>query len=310
LIQEIINNSHQPQRGDIIIAMRKRISTIYRPIKDYVLIVIGTVLYAFGFVGFILSNEIVPGGLTGVGSLLYYITHIPVSVTFASINVILLLIALKILGRRFVVNSLFGITSLTLALLFFEWLLDGKTIIEEETFMSVIIGAALCGAGLGIIFSANGSTGGTDIIGSVINKYKHVSIGRALLYCDFFIIASSYLVFHDIDKIVFGYVFMFIEMYILDQVLNANNQSVQFFIFSQKHDELVDCILKDLNRSCTLLDGSGGFTKQPVKVIVLLAKKKESSMIFRLIKSIDEQAFISQSNVQGVYGQGFDPIKT
>ncbi len=283
---------------------------IYFPLKDYVLIVLGTVLYAFGFVGFILANEIVPGGLTGIGSLVFYLTDIHVSVTFASVNVILLLIAYKILGRRFVINSLFGIVSLTLSLIFFEWLLEGKTIIEEETFMSVIIGAALCGAGLGIIFSANGSTGGTDIIGSVINKYKNVSIGRALLYCDFFIIASSYLVFHDIDKIIFGLVFMFIEMYILDQVLNANNQSVQFMIFSQKHEEIVECILHNLDRSCTLLNGSGGFSKQQIQVIVLLAKKKESSMIFRLIKSIDAQAFISQCNVQGVYGEGFDPIKT
>jgi uncharacterized membrane-anchored protein YitT (DUF2179 family) len=270
--------------------MKTHIKKIYRPVKDYILIGLGTVLYAFGFVGFVLSNEIVPGGLTGIGSLLYYVTHVPVSFTYASVNVILLLISLKLLGRRFVVNSLFGIVSLTLALMFFEWLLNGKTIIEEQPFMSIIIGAALCGAGLGIIFSANGSTGGTDIIGSIINKHKHISIGRALLYCDFFIIAGSYLVFHDFEKIVFGYVFMFIEMYILDQVLNANNQSVQFLIFSQKHEAIVEEILM-IDRGCTILDGHGGFSKEPVKVIVLLAKKKESSMIFRLVKSIDEQAY-------------------
>ena len=284
-------------------------SKIYHPVKDYVLIGLGTVLYGFGFVAFVLSNEIVPGGLTGVASLLYYVTHIHVSVSFAGINVVLLLIAYKILGRRYVINSLFGIVALTLSLMFFEWLLDGKTIVQEQPFMSVIIGAALCGAGLGIIFSANGSTGGTDIIGSIVNKYKNVSIGRALLYCDFVIIACSYLVFHDIEKIVFGYVFMFIEMYILDQVLNANNQSVQFLIFSKNHEEIVEAILKELGRGCTVLEGKGGFSKTPINIIVLLAKKKESSMIFRLIKSIDEQAFISQSNVRGVYGEGFDPIK-
>jgi len=290
--------------------MRKRITKIYHPVKDYILIVLGTILYAFSFVGFVLPNEIVPGGLTGISSLVFYVTGVHVSFTYAAVNVILLIIAFKILGRRFVLNSLFGIISVTLVLIFLEWLLEGKTIIQEQPFMSVIIGAALCGAGLGIIFSANGSTGGTDIIGSMINKYKNVSIGRALLYCDFFIIACSYLVFHDIEKIVFGYVFMFIEMYVLDQVLNANTQSVQFLIFSQKHEEIVESIIKELGRGCTVLDGKGGFSKEPVNVVVLLAKKKESSMIFRLIKSIDEQAFISQSNVRGVYGEGFDPIKT
>ena len=169
--------------------MQKKITKIIHPVKDYILIALGTVIYAFGFVGFVLSNEIVPGGLTGIGSLLYYVTHIHVSFTYASVNVILLLIAFKILGRRFVVNSFFGIVSLTLMLIFFEWLLEGKTIVEGQPFMSVIIGAALCGAGMGIIFAANGSTGGTDIIGSIVNKYKNISIGRALLYCDFFIIA-------------------------------------------------------------------------------------------------------------------------
>jgi uncharacterized membrane-anchored protein YitT (DUF2179 family) len=289
---------------------KKALTKIVHPVKDYVLIWFGTVIYAFGFIGFIISNEIVPGGLTGLSSLLFYVTKIPVSLSYAAVNVVLLFIALKILGRRFVINSLFGIASLTLMLMLFEWLLDGKTIVEGQPFMSVIIGSALCGAGLGIIFSANGCTGGTDIIGSIINKYKNISIGRALLYCDFFIIATSYLVFHDIEKIVFGYVFMFFETYILDRVLNANNQSVQFLIFSKKQEEIVEAILKELVRGCTVLNGEGCYTKEPVKVIVLLAKKKESAMIFRLIKSIDEQAFISQSNVQGVYGEGFDKIKT
>ncbi len=290
--------------------MRKSFAKIYHPIKDYIMIFLGTVLYAFGFNGFILSNEIVPGGLTGIGSLIFYGTGIPVSVSYAAINVILLVFAFKILGRKFIINSLFGVISLTFTLMFFEWLLAGKSLVEGEPFMSILIGAVLCGTGLGIIFSANGSTGGTDIIGAIVNKYKNISIGRALLYCDFVIIACSYLIFHSIDKIVFGYVIMFTEMYILDRVLNANNQSVQFLIFSRKYQEIVDFIIKDLDRGCTVLDGEGGYSKKNIKVIVLLAKKKESTMIFRMIKNIDKQAFISQGNVQGVYGEGFDQIKT
>ena len=290
--------------------MRKSFAKIYHPIKDYIMIIFGTALYAFGFNGFILSNEIVPGGLTGVASIIFFATGIPVSFTYAIINVVLLAAAFRILGRRFIVNSLFGIVSLTFTLMFFEWLLKGTAIIENEPFMSILIGGVLCGAGLGIIFSANGSTGGTDIIGAIVNKYKNVSIGRALLYCDMVIIAFSYLLFHDVEKIVFGYVIMFVEMYMLDRVLNANNQSVQFFIFSKKHEEIVDSIIKDLDRGCTILNGEGGYSKMPVKVIVLLAKKKESSMIFRMIKNIDKDAFISQGNIQGVYGEGFDQIKT
>ena len=276
---------------------------------DYIMIALGTAIYAFGFNGFILSCEIVPGGLTGIGSLLFYVTKIPVSASYATINIVLLMAAWRLLGRRFVVNSLFGVVSLTLSLMFFEWLLNGRSLVSGEPFMSILIGGVLCGTGLGIIFSASGSTGGTDIVGAVANKYRNISIGRVLLYCDFVIIACSYLIFHDVDKIVFGYVAMFTEMYMLDRVLNANNQSVEFLIFSPKYREIADCIIKDLERGCTILNGEGGFSRQPVKVVVLLAKKRESAMIFRLIKNIDREAFISQSNVQGVYGEGFDRIK-
>jgi len=289
--------------------MKNSLHKLYSLVKDYVIIFIGTVIYAFGFEGFIISNKIVAGGLTGVGSLIYYVTKIPVSVSYGLFNIILLGLALKMLGRRFVVNSLFGIISLTFMLMFFEWLLGGLSLVEGQTFMSVLIGGALCGAGLGIIFSSNGSTGGTDILGAIVNKHRNISIGRTLLYCDFVIIASSFLIFHDVEKIVFGYVVMFSEIYVLDQVLNANNQSVQFLIFSKKYEEIVECIINDLGRGCTVLEGEGGYTKTPSRVIVLLAKKRECALIFRLIKGIDKEAFISQSNVRGVYGYGFEQLK-
>jgi uncharacterized membrane-anchored protein YitT (DUF2179 family) len=288
---------------------RSSLYKIYHPVRDYVFIVIGTLLYGFGFNGFILSNEIVPGGLTGVCSLLYYLTKIPVSVTYAAVNVLLLIVAYKLLGFRFMINSIFGVVSLTVSLLFFEWLLEGQMIIKGQPFMAILIGGVLCGSGLGIIFTANGSTGGTDIVGAIVNKHRNISIGRTLLLCDFIIIGSSYFLFHDMDKIVFGFVEMAVNNYVLDRVLNANNQSVQFLIFSQKHDEIAERIIKDLGRGCTILDGQGGYTKEPTKVIVLLAKSRESVTLFRMIKSIDSQAFISQSSVRGVYGEGFDPIK-
>jgi uncharacterized membrane-anchored protein YitT (DUF2179 family) len=290
--------------------MKKTFIKIHHQIRDYVVIFLGTVLYAFGFNGFILSNEIVPGGLTGISSLIYYRTGIPVSLTYAVVNVVLLAFAFRILGKRFIINSLFGIISLTCTLSCFDWLLDSRSLVDGEPFMSLLIGAVLCGTGLGIIFSSNGSTGGTDIVGAIVNKYKNITIGRALLYCDFVIIACSYLIFHSIDKIVFGYVLMFTEMYLLDRVLNANNQSVQFLIFSRRHQAIVQAILCDLGRGCTILNGEGGYSKEPVKVIIILAKKKESSLIIRLVKSIDKQAFISQGNVQGVYGEGFEQLKT
>ncbi len=285
---------------------------VYFTIQDYLIILLGTFLYGFGFNAFILSNEIVTGGVAGICALIFFATNelIPVSVSYFIINVALLLIALKVLGFKFLIKTIFGVCSLSASLSFFEWLLKGQPLLPNEPFMSIIIGAFLCGAGLGLVFSANGSTGGTDIIGAVINKYKNISIGRAMLFCDFFIIGSSFFLFHNVEKIVFGFVEMFISNYVLDMVLNGNRQSVQFLIFSQKYDEIAQRIIQDLDRSCTILDGTGGYSRKPVKVVVLLARKSESNAIFRLVKQIDNQAFISQANVRGVYGEGFDQIKT
>lgn len=288
----------------------KSFASIYHPIRDYVLILVGTLLFGFGFNGFILANEVVPGGLTGICSLIFFTTKIPVSISYLVVNVLLLAIAYKIMGLRFILNTIFGVFALSFSLSLFEWLLGGKPIIDDQPFMSIIIGGCICGGGLGLIFSANGSTGGTDIIGMIINKYKNISIGRALLFCDLIIISSSYLIFQDVEKIVYGFVEMVVNNYILDAVLNANRQSVQFLIFSQKYDEIVERIIKDLHRGCTLLDVEGGYSQKPIKVIVLLAKKTESITIFRMIKAIDSHAFISQSNVHGVYGEGFDQMKT
>ena len=285
---------------------------LYFTIQDYVMIIVGTILYGFSFNAFILSNGIVTGGVSGICALIYFATNhlIPVSASYFVINVLLLLVALKILGLKFLIRTIFGVCSLSASLSFFEWLLHGTPLLHDQPFMSIIIGAFLCGAGLGLVFSANGSTGGTDIVAAAINKYKNISIGRALLFCDFFIIGSSFFLFHDVEKIVFGFVEMFVGNYVLDMVLNGNRQSVQFLIFSQKYDEIADRIIHELHRGCTILDGVGGYSRKPVKVVVLLAKKSESVAIFRLVKQIDHQAFISQSIVRGVYGEGFEQIKT
>lgn len=286
------------------------LNKVYYNIHDYLMILLGTVLYGFGFNAFILSNEIVTGGLSGLCAVIFFAIGIPVSVSYFIINIALLAIALKVLGIKFLMKTIFGVFSLSASLSFFEWLLGGVPVLPNQTFMSILLGAFMCGAGLGLVFSANGSTGGTDIIGAVVNKYKNISIGRILLFCDFFIISSSYVLFNDVEKIVFGFVEMFVSNYVLDMVLNGNRQSVQFLIFSQKYDEIAERIIHDLGRGCTILDGVGGYSRKPVKVVVLLAKKAESVSIFRLVKAIDHQAFISQSIVRGVYGEGFDQIKT
>ena len=180
---------------------------------------------------------------------------------------------------------------------------------EGQEFMACIIGAVICGFGLGIVFNANGSTGGTDIIAAIVNKYKDVSLGRMIQICDLIIIGSCYFVFYDLKRVIFGLVTLFIIGYVLDYVVNGARQAVQFFIFSKEYQKIADHINKDTHRGVTVLDGTGWYKKQPVKVLVVLAYKKQSVEIFRLIKSIDPNAFVSQSAVIGVFGEGFNQIK-
>lgn len=287
--------------------MKFSLKAIAYHMKDYVVILIGLLLYAVGWKGFLLPNDIVTGGITGVSSILYFTLKIPVNISYAAINVALLLLAVKILGFQFCIRTIIGVGIMTVLLSVLNF--QGP-ILEDQSFMSSIIGAMMCGAGIGTVFISNGSTGGTDIIVAMINKYKNVSFGRLLLFIDFFIVTSSFFIFNDVEKLIFSYVVMGVMTYTCDMVINGLRQSVQIMIFSEKYEEIATHINSDINRGVTVLDGTGWYSKQPKKVIVVLAKRNESVRIFRLVKAIDSNAFISQANVLGVYGKGFDNIKT
>jgi len=180
----------------------------------------------------------------------------------------------------------------------------------EEPFMATIIGGVLTGIGIGVVLTAGGSTGGTDIVALTINKYRNITPGRAMLICDMVIISSSYFLFQSVEKILFGITTQIVSNFFVDFVVNGVRQSVQFLIFSKKYDEIADRINYDLHRGVTILDGIGSYSKEPVKVLVVLARKNESIKIFRIVKQTDPNAFVSQSSVIGVYGEGFDIIKS
>jgi len=281
---------------------------LFQEIQDWTVIVFGLFLYTIGWTGFLLPNQITTGGVTGIGALVFFATKIPVGLTYFSINAVLLILSVKILGFKFSLKTIINVIILTFLLSVFQTIIK-EPLIKGEPFMSCVLGGVMCGMGLGLVLNFKGSTGGTDIIALIINKYHNISIGKALLMCDLLIICSSYIIFHSIEKIVFGIVVMGISSYTVDMVLNGARQSVQFFIFSDKYEEIADMIIEQAHRGCTILDGTGWYTKKPTKVVVVMVKKTESVTIFRLIKNIDPNAFISQSSVIGVFGKGFDQIK-
>ena len=277
--------------------------------RDYLMIALGMVMYGIGWTVFLLPNDITTGGVPGIASLVYFATGLPVQYVYFGINFILLLLAIRILGWKFSIKTIFAVFTLTSFLSIIQQLTANVQLLHDQPFMACVIGASFCGGGIGIAFSSNGSTGGTDIIAAIVNKYKDVSLGRMIMICDVFIISSCYFIFHDWRRVIFGFVTLFIIGVVLDWIINSARQSVQFFIFSKKYDEIADRIIKDADRGVTVLDGTGWYSKNNVKVLVVLAKKRQSLEIFRLVKRIDPNAFISQSSVIGVYGEGFDKLK-
>lgn len=287
-------------------------------LRDYLQMLLGTVIYTIGYTTFLLPYKIVSGGVTGISTLIYYMTGFPAGNTYLIINIALLLMAMRILGWRYLVRTIIvtllistsiGIMQAQLT----EIAADGTPklmhILGEQKFMACVIGAFLEGLGLATIFLAGGSTGGTDIIASAINKYWNISLGRLLLMLDIVIIGGSYLIEHDIETMVVGYLAMFISLNFLDYVINSARQSVQFIIISEHYDEIAEEVNTKLERGVTVLAGEGFYSKEKRQVLLILAKKYESRSIFQLIKRIDPRAFVSMSNVEGVFGEGFDVIK-
>ena len=288
---------------------------VEREIRDYLAITLGLVCYAVGWTAFLLPYQITTGGVTGIAAIIYYVFNVEIQVSYFFINAVFMAFALKILGPKFSLKTIYAIFMLTFLLWFFQMLLkDEAGVLPQllgpgQDFMVCVIGAGLLGFGIGVVFCHNGSTGGTDIIAWIINKYKDVTLGRMMMYCDIVIISSCYFIFHDWKRVLFGFVVLFIMSIVIDYVINSTRQSVQFLIFSRKYEEIAEGIATQVDRGVTLLDGRGWYSKQEIKVVVVLAKKRESLDIFRLVKDIDPNAFISQSNVVGVYGEGFDKLK-
>jgi uncharacterized membrane-anchored protein YitT (DUF2179 family) len=277
-------------------------------IKSHLIITFGLFLNALGWTAFLIPAKITGGGITGVSTLIYYGTGFPLGISYLIINAILVLFAIKILGRSFGVKTIFSVVVLSVLFSLLQQFIT-KPIINDA-FLSTVLGGILGGAGVGIVFTQGGSTGGTDIIAMIINKYRNISPGRIILYCDVFIIASSYLLFQSIEKIVYGYVAMGITSYTIDLLFTGSKQSVQMFIFSKKYDEIADRIGKEVGRGVTIIDGKGWYSGEETKVLLVMVKKPEASQIFRIIKEIDHNAFMSVNNVMGVYGQGFERIRT
>ena len=299
----------------------------WKTLSEYALVALGILMYVLGWTLFLIPNNLVGGGVTGISSILQYATHgvINAGWSYGVINILLLIVALRLLGKSFGSKTIFAVVLASVGLSFLQKIIPQGIIqslaLENGKLMSTIMGGMLAGAGIGMTMSQGGSTGGTDIIALVVNKYRNVSPGRMILWIDVAIILSS-LFFPSympdgslmgwsdkITTVVYGFILVVVNSTVLDLYISGSRQSVQLFVLSDRFAEIADAVTNDLHKGVTVLDGEGWYTKQSRKVLMIITRKTELNIILRYIKSIDSNAFLSVSSVTGVYGKGFDTIK-
>ena len=276
-------------------------------VKKYFFIIIGLLINAFAWVGFLIPSKIVGGGVSGMATVIYYLSDFPVGVSILLINSVLIVAVIKILGFRVAITSVFGI--LTISAFFLILPLYITEPIVNDRFMSALLGGGIGGTGIAIAFINGGSSGGTDLIALMVNKYRNISPGRILLYLDLVIIASAYFVSYDIETVVYGYVSMGVFAYTLDLLLDGNKQSYQLTIMSNKSHEIANLITEEVGRGVTMVNGIGWYSQKDVNVLIIIIRKRDIPRVFSVLKNVDNNAFITQAKVSAVFGTGFDRIK-
>ena len=323
-----------PRFSSLVNPHKKETSITFRTVFQYLAIIFGIFPMALMVNWVLLPHAFVGGGLTGICSIIYYLTGgmfpslfpeyggaIPVWLTTFVFNAILLLIAGFTVGWRFCIRTMVGVPAITFWYRLIPILPEP---IIADPWLGAIVGGFVFGLSLGIVIACNGSSGGTDIVAMIVNHYYNVSVGNIMMLCDMVIILSAFFLpipermmetgvsptILQIKRVLCGLCMTVSYTLAVDWLMGRLRQSVQFLIYSSKYAEIASAINTTVNRGVTVLDGTGWYSQQPVKVISVLVRKPESSLVLSIVHEIDPNAFVSQANVAGVFGSGFDTIKS
>ena len=288
--------------------VRKRNSK-FRDVFEFLMIALAMVIGSFGWCAFLLPHHITIGGIAGIASVIQWGFDIPVQYTYLIINGILLFVALKILGWKFCVRTIFAVLVFASSTSILREVFAEHALFANEPFLACVVGGVLLGIGVSIALQYNASSGGSDVIAAMIHKYRDISLGRVILVCDLCIITSSYLVLENWEKVIYGYIVLFVMTYMVDYLISGMRGSVQFFVISEHWGEIGTAINNDVDRGCTLIEARGFYTGKKVGMLFIIARRSEAHSIYQVIDEIDPNAFVSQGVVNGVYGMGFDRMK-
>lgn len=290
-------------------------------IRDYIAIVCGIIIYAVGFTVFILPHHIVIGGMAGFSSLIFYATggRLPVAVVMYGTNVLLLLCGFRYLGKGFVLRTIFGATLLSVLIGSVEGYFTSHPPLVSSAPMSVFMGAVMLGLGIGIYFSHHGTTGGTDIVAAIMSHISDVSMGRVMMIIDVSIVAFSFFLPFDGDMearvqsrtqtIIYGWLAIYIYSWLADRYIDKGKQTIQFIILSEKWETIAHRITHETGRGVSMWDGTGYWTGEPRKLMLIWCRQNDVYNILRIVKETDENAYVTNSSVRSVYGNGFDRLK-
>lgn len=269
-------------------------------------IILGSASFAAGFQFFLYPNDIVPGGITGVSMIINQLTGFPVGVLTIILNIPIFILAWRVLGRSFVVGSLAGMGLSSVLVDVFGLL---PQIFTGEPLLGTIFGGALSGLGLGLVFSAGASTGGSDVIAKLLRrKLTHLNMGQLVLMVDFVVITAAAIVFRSLEPAMYAIISLFISSKMIDFVLYGFDYAKVAYIISDRHETLCDEISARLDRGVTLLYGKGAYTGTDKMVLMCAIKRNQIVELKKAVMKVDENAFIIITDSREVFGSGFSDI--
>ena len=287
-------------------------------IYDYLVITIGVILFVMAWQSFLLPNNMIDGGMTGASALLAMVTGISVDIWYFGINVLLLILAWFVLGQGFGIKTIYAILLSTALFRVLGdesmrclWSVEGEMLYVGGGVLVPVIGGLLEAVGLALIILRGGSTGGTDILALIVNKFWPITIGRFYVMVDLVII--TLLIFvpgHNFSDVVYGYITMGVCAYVLDLILLGKESTVQVLIFTEQRQQIGDYITRKMERGLTALKAVGWYTQEERQVLMVMLRRTELPNLVKAVKDMDPRAFVTVLPASNVYGEGFDQIKT
>lgn len=283
--------------------MRQKIKTI---VYEYIGLAAGSAIISLGLVLFLIPGKIAPGGVSGIGIVLYHLLNLPVGVVMLLFNIPLFILGLKIIGKQFGARTFFAFLMVSVTTDFFDRGLQLGAA-TENLLLTSIFGGILLGIGLGIVFRFKGTTGGSDIIGQIIHKYTNLTVGTSILIVDFFIISFAGFAFRDVNLALYGFISLYFSSKVLDVLLDGFDYARSFYIISDKQTEIIEAITKEMGRGGTEILGNGFYTRQERNILFTVVTRKEVATLRQIVRQIDPNSFVIIANVHEVLGEGFRP---